>query len=160
MIRHDTKGVRPIMYCFRKRLHLGRKSHAVYSIPLCFYLGWSAYSGTISKRRVWPYYKVAVILQRMSSAFVCVWRLFIILCHTLMQVGSTPRGDWANVQSTLSYALVRRSSLRMPRNLIHAKKFSAYANVRPVRSEHAMHTLCERSARPRRGRRTLTERPQ
>ena len=35
-------------------------------------------------------------------------------------------------------------------------KFSAYADVRPVRSEHAMHTLCERSARPRRGRRTLT----
>ena len=43
---------------------------------------------------------------------------------------------------------------------MHAQKFSAYACVRPVRSEHAMHTLCERSARPRRGRRTLTERPQ
>ena len=43
---------------------------------------------------------------------------------------------------------------------MHAQKFSAYADVRPVRSEHAMHTLCERSARPRHGRRTLTERPQ
>ena len=43
---------------------------------------------------------------------------------------------------------------------MHAQKFSAYAGVRPVRSEHAMHTVSERSARPRRGRRTLTERPQ
>ena len=39
---------------------------------------------------------------------------------------------------------------------MQAQKFSAYADVRPVRSEHAMHTLCERSARPRHGRRTLT----
>ena len=43
---------------------------------------------------------------------------------------------------------------------MHAQKFSAYADVRPVRSEHVMHTLCERSARPRHGRRSLTERPQ
>ena len=43
---------------------------------------------------------------------------------------------------------------------MHAEKFSAYADVRPVRSEHAMHTLCERSVRPRRSRSTLTERPQ
>ena len=31
-------------------------SHAVYFIPLCFYLGWSAYLGTMSKRSVWPYH--------------------------------------------------------------------------------------------------------
>ena len=43
---------------------------------------------------------------------------------------------------------------------MHAQKFSAYADERPVPNEHAMHALCERSARPRRGRRTLTERPQ
>ena len=43
---------------------------------------------------------------------------------------------------------------------MHAQEFSAYADVRPVRIEHAMHTQCERSARPRRGSRTLTERPQ
>ena len=43
---------------------------------------------------------------------------------------------------------------------MHTQKFSAYADGRPVRSEHAMHTLCERSARQRHGRRTLTERPQ
>ena len=43
---------------------------------------------------------------------------------------------------------------------MHAQKLSAYADVRPVSSEHTIHTLCERSARPRRGRRTLTERPQ
>ena len=42
---------------------------------------------------------------------------------------------------------------------MHAQKFSAYADVRSVRSEHAMHALCERSARPRHGRRTLTEHP-
>ena len=101
-----------------------------------------------------------VTYQRMSSAYACVWRLFVIRCHTLMHVGSTSGGGWASVQSTVSYALVRRSSLRTPRNFMHAQKFSAYADVRPVRSEHAMHTLCERSARPRHGRRTLTERPQ
>ena len=46
------------------------------------------------------------------------------------------------------------------RYFMHAEKFSAYADVRPIRSEHSMHTLCERSTRPRRGRRTLTERRQ
>ena len=49
---HDTaryEGAEPIVYCFRK-MHLWEsKSHAVYSIPLCFYLGWSAYFGTMSK---------------------------------------------------------------------------------------------------------------
>ena len=96
----------------------------------------------------------------MSSAYACVWLLFVIRCYTLMQVGSTSGGGWASVQSTVSYALVHRSSLRTPRNFMHAQKFSAYADVRPVRSEHAMHTLCERSARPRHGRHMLTERPQ
>ena len=69
-----------------------------------------------------------------------------------MHVGSTSGGGRASVQSPVSYALVRRSSLRTPRNFMHAQKFSAYADVRPVRSEHAMHTLCERSARPQHGR--------
>ena len=54
-ILHDTKG-RPIVVCLRKMHLWGSKSHAVYSIPLCFYLGWSAYFGTMSKIRVWPYY--------------------------------------------------------------------------------------------------------
>ena len=34
-IRHDAKGVVPIVYCFRKMHFWGSKSH-VYSIPLCF----------------------------------------------------------------------------------------------------------------------------
>ena len=35
-IRHDTKGMEPIVYCLRK-MHLWEsKPHAVYSIPLCF----------------------------------------------------------------------------------------------------------------------------
>ena len=54
-IRHDAKGAVPIVYCFRKMHLWGSKSHAVYSIPLCFYLGWSAYFETMSKRRVRPY---------------------------------------------------------------------------------------------------------
>ena len=78
----------------------------------------------------------------MSSAYACVWRLFVIRCHTLMHVGSTSGGGWASVQSTVSYALVRRSSLRTPRNFMHAQKFSAYADVRPVRTS----TLCTRYA--------------
>ena len=32
-------GAVPIVYCFRKMHVCGSKSHAVYSIPLCFYLG-------------------------------------------------------------------------------------------------------------------------
>ena len=55
-IRHDAKGAVPIVYCFRKMHLWGSKSHAVYSNPLCFYLGWSAYLETMSKNRVWPYY--------------------------------------------------------------------------------------------------------
>ena len=38
-IRHDAQGAVPIMYCFRKKHLWGSTSHAVYSIPLCFYLG-------------------------------------------------------------------------------------------------------------------------
>ena len=44
------------MYYFRKMHLWGSKSHAVYSIPLCFYLEWSAHLGTMSNFRVWPYY--------------------------------------------------------------------------------------------------------
>ena len=84
---------------------------------------------------------------------------FVIRCHTLMHVGSTSIDGSASVQSTLSYARVRRSSFRTPRNFMHAQKSSVYADVRPVRIEYAMQTLCERSALPRRGRRTLTEHP-
>ena len=55
-LRHDTKGIQPIVYCIRK-IHLwGSKLHAIYSIPLCFYLGWNAYLGTMSKIRFWPYH--------------------------------------------------------------------------------------------------------
>ena len=43
---------------------------------------------------------------------------------------------------------------------VHAQKFSTYADVRPVRSEHAMHTLYANVPRVRGARRTLTERPQ
>ena len=55
-IRHNTKGTETIVYCLRKMHLWGSKSNAVYSIPLCFYLGWSAYLGTMSKICVWPYY--------------------------------------------------------------------------------------------------------
>ena len=55
-IRHDAKGAVPIVYCFRKMHLWGSTSHAVYSIPLCFYLGWSAYLEMMSKIRVWSYY--------------------------------------------------------------------------------------------------------
>ena len=98
--------------------------------------------------------------RHISAYELCVCLRMTTFCHTLMLVGSTSGGGWANVRSTLSNALVPRSSLRTPRNFMHAQKLSAFADVRPVRSEHAMHMLCERSARPRRGRRTLTERPQ
>ena len=43
---------------------------------------------------------------------------------------------------------------------MYAQTFFAYADVRHLRKEHAMQTLCERSVRPQRSRRTLMERPQ
>ena len=56
MIRHDAKGVVPIVYCLRKMHLWGSKLHAGYSIPLRFYLGWSAFGGRCQKIRVRPYY--------------------------------------------------------------------------------------------------------
>ena len=49
-------GAVPIVYCFWNMHLWGNKSHAVNSIPLCFYLGWRAYLETMSKIRVRPYY--------------------------------------------------------------------------------------------------------
>ena len=65
-IRHDAKGAVPIVYCFRKM----QLSHAVYSIPLCFYLGWSAYLETMSKIRVRPYYMIS---QKGAASLVEFW---------------------------------------------------------------------------------------
>ena len=50
------KGAELIVYCFRKRHLWGSKLHAGYSIPLRFYLGWSAFWGRCQKIRVGPYY--------------------------------------------------------------------------------------------------------
>ena len=44
------------MYCFRKRHLWGSKLHAGNSIPLRFYLRWSAFWGRCPKIRVWHYY--------------------------------------------------------------------------------------------------------
>ena len=55
-IRHDAKGAVPIAYCLRKMHLWGSKLHAGYSIPLRFYLGWSAFWGRYQKTRVRPYY--------------------------------------------------------------------------------------------------------
>ena len=77
-----------------------------------------------------------------------------------MHVGSTS-GDGERAFRALchTYSYVGARSVRREILCMH-KKFSAYADVRPVRSEHAKHTLCERSARSQYGRRTLKERPQ
>ena len=48
-IRHDTKGVVPIVSCFRKMNLWGSKSHAVYSIPLCFISDGALISGRCQK---------------------------------------------------------------------------------------------------------------
>ena len=54
-IRHDAKGAVLIVYCLRK-MHLSEsKVHAGYSIPLRFYLGWSAFWGRCKKIRVRNY---------------------------------------------------------------------------------------------------------
>ena len=55
-IRHDAKGAELIVYCLRKMHLWGSKLHAHYSIPLCFYLRWSAFWGRCQKNRVRPYY--------------------------------------------------------------------------------------------------------
>ena len=43
------KGAELIVYCFRKRHLWGSKLHAGYSIPLRFYLGWSAFWDDVKK---------------------------------------------------------------------------------------------------------------
>ena len=48
-IRHDAKGTVPIVYCLRKMHLWGSKLHADFCIPSRFYLGWSAFLGTMSK---------------------------------------------------------------------------------------------------------------
>ena len=45
-----------IVYCFRGRRLWGSKLHAGYSMPLRFYLEWSAIWGRCLKIRVRPYY--------------------------------------------------------------------------------------------------------
>ena len=85
-----------------------------------------------------------VVIRRCTPAArrEVVERALRARCHTHSYVGAR---------------CVRREILCMHKNSL---RITPYADVRPVRSEHAMHTLCERSARPRHGRRTLTERPQ
>ena len=82
---------------------------------------------------------MAVTLQRMSSAYACVWRLCGIRCHTLMHVGSTSGARCANVQSTLSYVgarFIRRESLYMHK----------YSLRMPTYGPYAASTLCTRYA--------------
>ena len=43
------KGAELIVYCFRKRHLWGSKVHAGFSIPLRFYLGWSAFWDDVKK---------------------------------------------------------------------------------------------------------------
>ena len=53
-ILHDTKGVVPILYCFRKMHHWGSKWHAVSSIPRWFISDGALIWGRCQS--VWPYY--------------------------------------------------------------------------------------------------------
>ena len=55
-IRHGAKRAVPIVYCLRKMHFWGSKLDAGYSIPLRFYLGWSAFWGRCQNIRVRPYY--------------------------------------------------------------------------------------------------------
>ena len=48
-IRHDAKEAVLIVYCLRKKQRWGSKLHTGYSIPLRFYLGWSAFWDDVKK---------------------------------------------------------------------------------------------------------------
>ena len=51
----SRKGAELIVYCFRRRHLWGSKLRTGYSIPLRFYLEWSAIWGRCQKIRVRPY---------------------------------------------------------------------------------------------------------
>ena len=57
-IRHDMKGRNQSCIVLERCTfgEVSRMRFILISIPLCFYLGWSAYLGTMSKIRVLPYY--------------------------------------------------------------------------------------------------------
>ena len=67
------KGAELIVYCFRKRHLWGSKLHAGYSIPLRFYLGWSAFWGRCQKIRVGPYY-----IYYMTEGWLLRWGFGVV----------------------------------------------------------------------------------
>ena len=62
---HDTKGVAPIMYCFRRRHLRGSKSHAGYSIPLCLFISDGSLFPDVVKNSwpVWLWYWLCVYVK-------------------------------------------------------------------------------------------------
>ena len=126
-----------------------------------------AFIGMLEKR-AWKNFKGCmnpinhrILSGRHITAYeLCVCLRMTTFCHSLSYADVRRQHVGKYLSERSEHVVIRRSSLRTPRNVMHAQKFSAYADVRPVRSEHAMHTQWERSARPRRGSRTLTERPQ
>ena len=105
-----------------------------------------------------------ILSGRHTTAYeLCVCLRMKTFCHTLSYADARRQhaGRWLSELSEHAVIRARTSELVPYADKFYAcTKFSVYADVPPVRSEHAMHTLCERSARPRCGWRTLTERPQ
>ena len=89
-------------------MHLwGSKSHAVYSITLCFYPGWSAYLGTMSKIRVWPYYNEYMTGGGSFLGGTWEWfqRSYIIFtpCLWLLDCSKPPRTGLLKLRYTLIF---------------------------------------------------------
>ena len=99
-IRHDTNRAEPIVYCYRKMHLWGCKSHAVYSIPLCFFfLGRSAYLGTMSKIRAWSYYNGYITGRGdfLGGAWEWFQRSYIIVTPCFWY-----KGLWHNITGQIS----------------------------------------------------------
>ena len=109
-------------------------------------------------------YEAAGDVSLKWPSHISVWALRMPAYDDFLSYADACRqhvGRWLSERS--EHVVIRPCTSEL---VAYAEKFYACTKIlcvcrrRPVRSKHAMHTLCERSARPRRGRRTLTERPQ
>ena len=108
---------------------------------------------------------VSKLSGRHKSAYeLCVCLCMTTFCHSLSYAGARRQhvGRWLSERSEHGVIRTRSSEL-----VAYAEKFYACTKIlcvcrRTARTQRARyaHAICERSARPRHGRRTLTERPQ
>ena len=129
-----------------KYLHIYASQKSITILITCFDNGFCVSRHVIYRYKI---YKVAVSL-RMSSAYTCVWWLFVIRCHTLMHVGSTSR----RFSERSEHVVIRT---RMSELVPYGEKCYACTkticvcrqkiHMQRARYAHAMRTFCASAAR-------------